>query len=373
MRFEMEQLRFNVLSEVYFISKGYKNTFVSRECLHKNLACKNQMEIEDVDSCCRFLMNKGLLVSRAFGTFSITHAGIKEVETIILEPDVQTPYFASYLGIGAGDERRKMVKEIRLQRLAFLNQAYRSCDGDDTKPVNGREVAQKLRYDDDTFQRIYYYLKDEGLISFYSQGGEFTITQECIKEYENRARAYNASNNLYGGLHSELDKYAGQLINELNSLNTISTGKLGYRLFNIDATIFNDLRDELLTLKANAKDKKTFGDVLLLIGKVIGDVNYADIQKHVKPSQEGSINLIQSLLDSKGVGYNPDTIKTLRQLYKLRSTIAAHKGENDAIPILKVLGITYPLLDLASAAETVLDAFTKSIKELGSSIYSHKN
>ena len=53
-----------------------------------------------------------------------------------------------------------------------------------------------------------------------------------------------------------MDKYAGQLINELNSLNTISNGKLGYSLFNIDVMVFNDLRDELLTLKANVKDKK---------------------------------------------------------------------------------------------------------------------
>jgi hypothetical protein len=105
-----------------------------------------------------------------------------------------------------------------------------------------------------------------------------------------------------------------------------------------------------------------------LIGKIIDDVNYTDIEKHVKSSRDGSINRIQSLLDSKGVGYNPDSIKTLRQLYKLRSTIAAHKGENDAIPILETLSITYPILDLASVAETVLDAFTKSIKELGSSI-----
>ena len=54
------------------------------------------------------------------------------------------------------------------------------------KVVNLFEIGDPLGLDADKLQRIYFYLQDEGLISFHVLGGDFLVTTKGIQLVEKR-------------------------------------------------------------------------------------------------------------------------------------------------------------------------------------------
>lgn len=156
-----------------------------------------------------------------------------------------------------------------------------------------------------------------------------------------------------------------ELINEIENLNVFSKSVLKCKIFQNNAKLLNDLR-------GITKTPQEFTHRVTTIGSIINDVSYDEIKKIIGPKDvDGSINLIQTLLDEKGVNYNKDAILKLRKLYKLRSTKQPiHNGEHEAIKILDELGIEYPI-NYVEAGEKLVRHLLEAIKSLSASLGQH--
>lgn len=120
---EKNKIRFKVLDALYSISKGYRSTFIPFDILYRELQSKSDREQEVILESFQYLRNYGLVDSRALATASITHQGIKELESLILGSNKHTTHLLSYT-----DEPRTNKNEIRTiqnQRDSFLKKAYR--------------------------------------------------------------------------------------------------------------------------------------------------------------------------------------------------------------------------------------------------------
>lgn len=118
--------------------------------------------------------------SKALTTASITHEGIKELESLVLGSSKHTTRFLLYKDEPLTKENE--IKAIQNQRTAFLKKAYELTKGSTRQPVSAFKIMEMLGYDQKTLERIYYYLEDEGLIKTFALGGKFTITQRCIEQ-----------------------------------------------------------------------------------------------------------------------------------------------------------------------------------------------
>jgi hypothetical protein len=120
-------------------------------------------------SIARYLENEGLVEIRSSGPgISITHRGTQVVEESF---DPQS------------DEGRQ-VEARRLDRGAFMRQAYELVDGDDLNPFNYRDVASALGWEEDRALVAAEYLDDEGYVSWHAMGGSLVLTHEGIKLVE---------------------------------------------------------------------------------------------------------------------------------------------------------------------------------------------
>src|SRR5829696_832533 len=170
---EKNRIRFKVLDALYSISKGYKYTFIPFDILYKELQSNSDREQEVILEGFQLLRNYGLVDTKALATASITHQGIKKLESLILGSDEHTTPYLSYT-----DEPQTNKNEIRTiqnQRTLFLKKAYELSEGSNKKPISAFKIMDILGYDKETLERIYYYLEEEGLIKTFALGGEFTI------------------------------------------------------------------------------------------------------------------------------------------------------------------------------------------------------
>lgn len=153
-----------------------------------------------------------------------------------------------------------------------------------------------------------------------------------------------------------------ELINEIENLNVFSKTVLKCKIFGNNAKLLNDLR-------GNTKTAEDFTHRITTIGSIINDVFFDDIKKRInKKDVEGSINLIQTLLDENSIKYDKEAIIKLRNLYRLRNTKQPiHNGEHEAIIILKDLGIAYPI-NYIEAGEKLVRHFLEAIKSLNSTL-----
>jgi hypothetical protein len=84
------RIRFKVLDALYSISKGYKYTFIPFDILYKELQSNSNREQEVILEGFQYLRNYGLVDTKALATASITHQGIKKLESLILGSDEHT-------------------------------------------------------------------------------------------------------------------------------------------------------------------------------------------------------------------------------------------------------------------------------------------
>jgi hypothetical protein len=56
------------------------------------------------------------------------------------------------------------------------------------KVVNLFKIGDPLALDAEKLQKIYFYLQDEGLISFHALGGDFSVTTKGIQPIEKKYR-----------------------------------------------------------------------------------------------------------------------------------------------------------------------------------------
>ena len=81
---DKKRLQFKILDALYYISNGYKYTFVPFDNLYKQLHSNSENEQEQILESFEYLRENRLVDSKALATASITHEGIKDLENILL-------------------------------------------------------------------------------------------------------------------------------------------------------------------------------------------------------------------------------------------------------------------------------------------------
>ncbi len=76
------------------------------------------------------------------------------------------------------------VVELARQRFAFLKELYDRSGGDSTPDFPAKDIGRKLGFDEALNEKIYQYLKAEGLLDFRGMGPQVAIAHEGIKEIE---------------------------------------------------------------------------------------------------------------------------------------------------------------------------------------------
>jgi CTP-dependent riboflavin kinase len=177
---DRNRLQSKILDALYYISNGYKHTFVPLDNLYKQLHSNSKDDQKRILESFQYLRENGLVDSRALGTASITHEGIKELENILLGLSDLTDHTLS--GIDTPLTSQDEINSIQNKRTEFLKKAYELSKGSTRQPVSAFKIMEMLGYDQKTLERIYYYLEDEGLIKTFALGGNFTITQKYIEQ-----------------------------------------------------------------------------------------------------------------------------------------------------------------------------------------------
>ncbi len=181
-----EQYRFRVLDALYTISRGYTRATISIDDLYgqllqatnNNNTNTNNIEQERIREALADLRHFRL-ASPGFGSVSITHQGITEYERAILNPSSNSSYF-SFNAIQSAYTKTKenQVRNIQNQRDRFLSKARELSSGRSVARLSASEIANELRYDNETRDRIYSFLQDEGRIVPFGTGDKFTLPRE---------------------------------------------------------------------------------------------------------------------------------------------------------------------------------------------------
>ena len=185
---EKYKLQFKMLHALYTLSNGQKYTNIPFDNLYKELQSKNDIDQERACESFEDLRITGLVDSKALGSASITHKGIKEFESAVLRPSEHTANFPLHmserLSWESSEAKKKEIETIQRKRRAFLAKAYELTKGSSMTPVSAFEIMDILGYDQKTMESIYYYLEDEGLIKSFAIGGKFTITSKSMERAE---------------------------------------------------------------------------------------------------------------------------------------------------------------------------------------------
>jgi predicted transcriptional regulator len=134
------------------------------------------VEEKALEKCIDHMAAQNLIASRALGTISITHEGIKRFEKL-LENRARTGRAsknASLIRRSINNNEMSNVLEIQRLRADILKQAFNSS----TRVVNLFEIGGPLGINNEKLERIYFFLQDEGLIDFYALGGDFVLTEK---------------------------------------------------------------------------------------------------------------------------------------------------------------------------------------------------
>jgi len=75
------------------------------------------------------------------------------------------------------------IEEIQRQRLEFLHEVYNMCDASTIEMIDGREIGEKLGFNEEQFIRTIYYLYEEHLLEL-GTSNQVGITHLGINEVE---------------------------------------------------------------------------------------------------------------------------------------------------------------------------------------------
>lgn len=187
-----EEMRFIILSKIYLITKGYSIAYIFYHPFSVSL-CAGEEERRRLEKFVKDLIDKNFITSKALGTISITHKGIKEIENL-LEESSQTSYskIASQVKHSIGESEKTKIRDIQKLRYDILERASQSSEERDDI-MNIFEIAESLgiepKKDKERLERVYFYLQGEGLIESHAVGGSFRITpkgRQRVKESPGR-------------------------------------------------------------------------------------------------------------------------------------------------------------------------------------------
>lgn len=138
------------------------------------------------------------------------------------------------------------------------------------------------------------------------------------------------------------DHKVAELRGYLQNINLICTNKFGFKLFKKDQKHFD-------TLLQDCKTKNDFVVLVASVGTLIDEIFIKDMKNQMwsgLPSHEkrkfknGSISIIELILQKNSISYNPQLIKNLRAIKKIRNNLPPiHSGDQAVLKILRSWGI----------------------------------
>jgi hypothetical protein len=164
-----------ILAKIYLTAKGYRNAYIHFLPFSKSL-CAGAKEEEALEKCIGHMVTQKLIASKALGTISITHEGIKRFERLleIATRRTRVGKHASLIRHSMNTNDVSNVLEVQRLRAHILKKASNSS----TQVVNIFGIGKPLGIEREKLERIYFYLQDEGLIDFYALGGDFVVTEK---------------------------------------------------------------------------------------------------------------------------------------------------------------------------------------------------
>ena len=92
----------------------------------------------------------------------------------------RTRYFSfSTIQSAYSEIKENQVRNIQKQRDRFLSRARELFDEISMASLSTPEIAKELDYEDETRDRIYFFLQDEGLIIPLRRGDKFTLPRDA--------------------------------------------------------------------------------------------------------------------------------------------------------------------------------------------------
>ncbi len=183
LRAQREQYRFRVLDALYTISRGYTRATISIDDLYRQLlgATNNNntsnIEQERIREALADLRHFRL-VSPGFASTNITHQGIIEYERAMLNPSDSQYFSSNTIQSEYSEAKENQTRKIQNQRDKFLSRAHKLSNESLRASLSASDIAKELHYDDETKDRIYFFLQDEGRIIPLGTGDKFTLPRD---------------------------------------------------------------------------------------------------------------------------------------------------------------------------------------------------
>lgn len=139
-----------ILAKVYLTTKGYRHAYIHYLPFSKSI-CAGVDEEKAVEKCIGRMVTQGLIASKALGTISITHEGVKRFERL-LEKTKQKGRISRHASIRHSLDSTEIsnVFEIQRMRADILRQAFRSS----AQVVNIFEIGGPLGIGKEKLERI---------------------------------------------------------------------------------------------------------------------------------------------------------------------------------------------------------------------------
>ena len=317
------------------------------------------------------LENELLFRKERFGVV-ISIDGISEVEKTLLEPEKPTRFFPPNVRRFAQVDEYLIenVRTAKKSRQDFLYCAHEDANGFETTVVSPFQIKQKLGLEQDVYERVYFYLIDDGLIKTVHSNG-ITITHKAKLEIGHKING-KSDESFWQSPIPDIT-ISDDIVHTLDKINTEFNTKFGWEIFYNKAGPVRELRIAIANLNNDSKNKAAFISCLLAIATILGDINTKDIGALVTTKGIKGFKMIQELFDLKGIEYDESDFIIVRKVIRLRSTILpVHSAETEFSQVLRSVGIPYPVIDWAQAADTclthVLEGLNGLLEKLSSSV-----
>jgi len=364
---------FRLLYTAYEMTKGY----VRHPMMLQQLAAvlgydmNDNPKYQDLIELFTHLQKEYLLrYESSLGTV-FTISGLDEIETSLLEPEKPTRYFPSNVRrfVQVNESLMEFIRKIKKARKDFLYCTFEEANGFETSVVSPFQIKEKLALEDDVFSSVFYYLLDADYINSRHSNG-ISITHKT--KVEMAGETIEDTEDSFWHSPTPDITISDDIVHILDKINSAATAKFGFEIFYNKAGPIRELRLSIRNLNNDSKNKATFVTCLLSIATILGEVNIKEIQKHVTTSENKSIKIIEELFNTKGVTYNELDFTMLRNVIRLRSTIPpVHSGtETEFSQALRFVGIEYPIVDWAEAADTCLKQLLNALIGLERSLVS---
>ena len=173
-----EELTLSILTKIYLVTEGYSNFYISFWPFIESLS-SSEKESERLRTIVAILIERRSVASKAIGTISISHQGIKKIEQLLENSYKKHSILQGTAQViqSVGEVERLKILEIQELRYSILKETY-NLYNQKIKAVNLFKIGEHLGIERKKLERIYFYLEDEGLIDSVALGGTFSITNK---------------------------------------------------------------------------------------------------------------------------------------------------------------------------------------------------